>query len=96
MDCFCEDIRFYYGHNPTNSGSMAFNRAAKYIFGRSRVFTKRIQQVRHDLTPEDSVKNTCLVHSNDQGDFVLAPKCNVDALRLIGGKVFKELKDIEL
>lgn len=90
LECFSIDARFYYGHNPANSGSMAFNRAAKYIFGKPRVFTKRIQQVRHDLTPEDSVKNTRLVHSDDQGDFVLIPKCNfdveisVDALRLMG------------
>jgi uncharacterized LabA/DUF88 family protein len=88
LDCFCEDARFYYGHDPLNSGSMAFNRAAKYIFGKHRVFTKRIQQVRHDLTPADSVSNTRLVHSDDQGSFVLIPKCNfdveisVDAVRL--------------
>ena len=88
LDCFSVDVRFYYGHNPSNSGSMAFNRVAKYIFGKHRVFTKRIQQVRHDLTPADSVSNTRLIHSDDKGNFVLIPKCNfdveisVDALRL--------------
>lgn len=88
LDCFCDDVRFYYGHDPSNSGSMAFNRASKYIFGKHRVFTKRIQQVRHDLTPTDSVSNTRLIHSDDQGNFVLIPKCNfdvemsVDAVRL--------------
>ena len=88
LGCFSVDVRFYYGHDPSNSGSMAFNRAAKYIFGKHRVFTKRIQQVRHDLTPADSVSNTRLIHSDDQGNFVLIPKCNfdveisVDALRL--------------
>lgn len=88
LDCFAEDVRFYYGHNPANNGSLAFIGAAKYIFGKHRVFTKRIQQVRHDLTPADSVSNTRLVHSDDQGDFVLIPKCNfdveisVDAVRL--------------
>ncbi len=89
LDCFSIDVRFYYGHEPANSGSMAFNRAAKHIFGQHRVFTKRIQQVRHNLTPLDSVTNTRFVYSDDQGDFVLIPKCNfdveicVDAIRLI-------------
>lgn len=85
---FSQDIRFYYGHNPAHIGSLAFNRAAKYIFGNHRVFTKRIQQVRHDLTPNDSVTNTRIIHSDDHGDFVFIPKCNfdveisVDAMRL--------------
>ena len=69
---------------------MAFNRATKHVFGAHRVFTKRIQQIRHDLTATDSVTNTRLVHSDDRGDFVWIPKCNfdvemsVDAMRLLG------------
>lgn len=88
LNCFSVDARFYYGHDPANFGSMAFNRAAKHIFGKSRVFTKRIQQIRHDLTAADSVSNTRIVHSDDKGDFVFIPKCNfdveisIDALRL--------------
>jgi hypothetical protein len=91
LDCFCGDARFYYGHYPANGGSLAFIGAAKHIFGKSRVFTKRIQQVRHDLTSSDSVSNTRLVRSDDQGDYVLIPKCNfdvemsVDAVRLANG-----------
>lgn len=87
--CFVDDARFYYGHNPAEAGSLAFNRAAKYIFGQHRVFTKRIQQVRHNLTPADSVSNTRVIYSDDEGDYVLIPKCNfdveitVDALRLM-------------
>jgi hypothetical protein len=86
---FSDDTRFYYGHDPANSGSLAFISAAKHIFGRHRVFTKRIQQVRHDLTPVDSISNTRVVQSDDRGDFVLIPKCNfdveisVDAIRLV-------------
>ncbi len=86
---FSDDARFYYGHDPANSGSLAFISAAKHIFGRHRVFTKRIQQVRHDLAPVDSVSNTRVVQSDNQGDFVLIPKCNfdveisVDAIRLV-------------
>jgi len=88
LDCFSTDVRFYYGHDPANAGSMAFTRAAKHVFGSHRVFTKRIQQIRHDLTAGDSITNTRLVHSDDKGDFVWIPKCNfdveisVDAMRL--------------
>lgn len=87
--CFSEDVRFYYGHDQANIRSMAFNSVAKHIFGQHRVFTKRIQKVRHNLTPADSVSNTRIVYSDDQGDFVLVPKCNfdveiaVDAIRLV-------------
>lgn len=89
LGCFSDDIRFYYGHDPARSGSMSFHRATKHVFGAHRVFTKRIQQIRHDLTPADSVTNTRLVHSDDKGDFVWIPKCNfdvemsVDAMRLV-------------
>ena len=89
LDCFSTDVRFYYGHDPASIGSMAFNRATKHVFGSHRVFTKRIQQIRHDLTATDSITNTRLVHSDDKGDFVWIPKCNfdveisVDAMRLI-------------
>ena len=89
LDCFSTDVRFYYGHYPASTGSMAFTRAAKHVFGAHRVFTKRIQQIRHDLSSTDSVANTRLVHSDDRGDFVWIPKCNfdfeisVDAMRLI-------------
>jgi len=89
LDCFSTDVRFYYGHDPASAGSMAFTRAAKHVFGAHRVFTKRIQQIRHDLTATDSVTNTRLVHSDDRGDFVWIPKCNfdveisVDAMRLV-------------
>jgi len=85
---FADDVRFYYGHDPANSGSFAFLGAARHIFGKRRVFTKRIQKVRHNLAFSDSVTNTRIVYSDDEGDFVWIPKCNfdveiaVDALRL--------------
>ena len=68
LGCFSDDIRFYYGHDPAHHGSMAFHQATKHVFGAHRVFTKRIQQIRHDLTSADSVTNTRLVHSDDMGD----------------------------
>jgi len=65
---FTDDVRFYYGHDPTNTGSLAFNSTAKHIFGQYRVFTKRIQKIRHNLTPADSVSNTRSIYRDDQGD----------------------------
>ncbi len=88
LAAFSQDMRFYYGHDPASPGSMAFHRATKHIFGSHRVFTKRIQQVRHDLTSSDSVTNTRMVHADDEGSFIWIPKCNfdveiaVDAMRL--------------
>ncbi len=88
LNLFSEDIRFYYGHDPSNPKSLKFTQAAKYIFGKHRVFTKRVQKIRHDLKSDDSVKNTRIIHSDDQGNFVFIPKCNfdveisVDAIRL--------------
>lgn len=87
LNCFSQNTRFYYGHDPSNEGSMRFLSATRHVFG-NHVFTKRIQKIRHTLTPDDSVTNTRLVHSDDQGSFVWIPKCNfdveiaVDAMRL--------------
>lgn len=84
-----KDARFYYGLDTANSGSLAFIKAAEHVFGKHRVFKKPIQQIRHDLTPGDSVTNTRVVHSDHRGSFVYIPKCNfdveisVDAMRLI-------------
>lgn len=86
LSCFADDSRFYYGHDPSN---LSFITAAKHIFGKHRVFTKRIQKIRHNLTFADSVTNTRIVHSDDEGDFIWIPKCNldveisVDAMRLV-------------
>ena len=75
---FSIDTRFYYGHNPSSLGSMAFNRASKAVFGRSRVFTKPIQNVRHDLTNEELLTNTRIIKKDSQGAFVYIQKCNFD------------------
>lgn len=89
LRCFAIDSRFYYGHDSANHKSLLFISAARHVFGKHRVFTKRIQQVRHDLTSADSITNTRIVHSDDKGNFVWIPKCNfdveisVDAMRLI-------------
>ena len=75
---FSIDTRFYYGHDPTKIGSMGFLRASKAIFGQHRVFTKPIQQVRHDLTNEELSINTRAVKTDSKGSFIYIPKCNFD------------------
>jgi len=86
---FCSDMRFYYGLNPTNFGSGAFMGVAKAIFGKSRVFTKPIQKIRHYLSPTDVVGARRVVNSDASGSFIVIPKCNfdveisVDAIRLM-------------
>jgi NYN domain len=84
-----KDARFYYGLDTASSGSLAFIKAAQHVFGSHRVFTKPIQQIRHDLGPTDSIANTRIVHTDRSGNYVFIPKCNfdieiaVDAMRLI-------------
>jgi uncharacterized LabA/DUF88 family protein len=84
-----KDARFYYGLDTASSGSLAFIKAAQHVFGGHRIFTKPIQQIRHDLGPADSITNTRMVHTDRGGNYVFIPKCNfdveiaVDAMRLI-------------
>lgn len=85
---FSQDTRFYYGHDPESAGSMAFTMAAKHIFGKSRVFTKPIQKIRHYLGSTEIATNTRTVATDAGGDYIRIPKCNfdveisVDAIRL--------------
>lgn len=84
---FSNHVRFYYGHDPQND-SLKFIGAAKHIFGKSRVFTKPIQKVRHHLKPEEISTNTRLTFTDAEGIYIHLPKCNfdvemtVDAIRL--------------
>ena len=88
LSLFSQDKRFYYGHDPANPGSMAFITAAKHVFGKSRVFTKPIQKIRHHLNPGEVATNTRTVSRDFEGDYIEIPKCNfdveisVDAIRL--------------
>lgn len=75
---FSTSARFYYGHDPANQGSMGFLRKTRDVFGKSKVFTKPLQKVRHHLKEEEKETNTrSLFHDND-GDYILLPKCNFD------------------
>jgi len=84
---FSNHVRFYYGHDPQND-SLKFIGAAKHIFGKSRVFTKPIQKIRHHLKPEEIPTNTRATFTDADGIYIHIPKCNfdveiaVDAIRL--------------
>ena len=90
LSLISKDTRFYYGHDPTNPGSMAFLLAAKHSFGKNRVFTKPIQKIRHYLSTTEAAANRRAVSTDARGQYVLIPKCNfdveisVDAIRLGG------------
>ncbi|MFA5432128.1 MAG: NYN domain-containing protein [Candidatus Paceibacterota bacterium] len=86
---FSESIRFYYGFDSSNKGSVGFIFVSKKIFGAHKVSTKEIQQIKHYIKDSDLIKNSKFVNSDRGGDFIYIPKCNfdveisVDAIRLI-------------
>jgi len=75
---FCSDIRFYYGHDPSNTGSMAFLYATRAIYGKSRTFTKPIQWVRHHVAERELETNTRSLFKDSDGFYVRLPKSNFD------------------
>lgn len=77
-ELFSIDTRFYYGHDPANPKSLGFLMATRKIFGKSRVFTKPIQKVRHYLTERETLLNTRTLEHDTGGDFIKIPKCNFD------------------
>ena len=78
ISLFSNDIRFYYGHDQKNPGSLGFIRVARGIYGKHRVFTKPVQEVRHHLTEDELPQNTRPTHSDKKGTYVFIPKCNFD------------------
>jgi hypothetical protein len=69
-DLLANTNRFYYGYDPKNPGSFGFIRAAREVFGKARVFTKHIQNIRHYLNEEDIKINTRIVHDDKKGKFI--------------------------
>jgi predicted nuclease of predicted toxin-antitoxin system len=86
---FSVDTRFYYGHDAQSPNPLAFITAAKHIFGKSRVFTKPMQKVRHHLTADEVPTNKRSTFVDNEGVYVRIPKCNfdveitIDAIRLM-------------
>ncbi|MBU2008096.1 NYN domain-containing protein [Patescibacteria group bacterium] len=88
-ELFSPSSRFYYGIDPQNRGSLGFISAVRNYFGKSKVFTKPIQKIRHHLKDEEAALNTRSVNQDLEGRYVYIPKCNfdveicVDAIRLL-------------
>ena len=89
IKCFSDHARFYYGHDPKNQKSMRFLGKTKYVFGKHKVITKPIQQIKHYLGAEEKGATTRLVRNDKEGEFIYIPKCNfdveicVDSIRLM-------------
>ncbi len=87
--CFSGHIRFYYGHDPQNENSLKFLGKTKHVFGKRKVFTKPIQQIKHYLKEGEKNITTRKIERDKEGDFIYLPKCNfdveicVDAIRLM-------------
>jgi uncharacterized LabA/DUF88 family protein len=77
-DLFTDHTRFYYGHDAQKDSSLGFLMATKHTFGKSRVFTKPIQKVRHHLKPDEILTNTRKTFEDSEGLYVQLPKCNFD------------------
>src|SRR3989344_31807 len=78
-DLFSLDIRFYYGHDQRNFGSVGFIQKAEEVFGKRRVFTKQIQKVKHHLQSQLEIdQNTRKLFHDQEGDYIFIPKCNFD------------------
>lgn len=88
LKSFSSDIRFYYGHDPSNQGSQDFIKVSRHIFGKYKVLTKPMQKIRHYLSDDEISSNTREVRADGVGKYILLPKCNfdveisVDAMRL--------------
>ena len=78
LKTFSNDVRFYYGHDPQNQGSMNFLMKIKHVYGKNRVFTKPIQWVRHHLSDEERGCTTRSLFNDSEGVYILFPKCNFD------------------
>jgi uncharacterized LabA/DUF88 family protein len=85
---FSESNRFYYGFDPKDSGSTGFIFIAKKIYGKHKVSTKEIQQIKHYLNGKDEIAGQT-INTDRNGDFVYVPKCNfdveicIDTMRLV-------------
>ncbi len=88
-EIFSNHVRFYYGHDAQHYSSLGFIRKVRDIFGKSRVFTKQIQKVRHHLTSQELPSNTRTILVDNKGIYIQIPKCNfdveisVDVIRMI-------------
>lgn len=78
LKLFSDDVRFYYGHDPSSTGSMSFLYKTKSVFGKGRTFTKPIQWVRHHVSDYELETNTRNLFKDGDGVYVRLPKSNFD------------------
>ncbi len=78
LKMFSDDVRFYYGHDPSSVGSMSFLYKTKAVFGKGRTFTKPIQWVRHHIAEGELETNTRNLFKDGDGLYVRLPKSNFD------------------
>ncbi|WKZ24925.1 MAG: NYN domain-containing protein [Patescibacteria group bacterium] len=78
INTFSNHVRFYYGHDSKRLNSLAFIKSVRATFGKSRVFTKPIQWVRHHLNDSEIITNTRETKTDKDGIYINLPKCNFD------------------
>lgn len=88
-----ENIRVYYGMND-NQKSLFFIQKMQNIFNKRKVFTKRIQKIKHYLSQEDKNNNTRQMFVDKIGkEYIFIDKCNFDVE--ISVDAIKNIKDYD-
>lgn len=76
LNIISNDIRFYYGFK---DNSLQFIQKIQSVFGKNKVFTKRIQKIKHYLSDLDKINNSRELFEDKNGkQYVFIDKCNFD------------------
>ncbi len=88
-DIISDNTRIYYGIKEEKN-SLYFIQKMQNVFNKRKVFTKRVQKIKHYLTTEDKKLNTRQMFTDKIGkEYVFIDKCNfdveisVDAIKII-------------
>lgn len=88
-DIFSERTRCYYGKDPKNKKSLAFNYALEKVFKKHNFISKDIQKIKHYLEPKEKGTIKLFETDEDGNNYIEIRKCNfdveisVDAIRKI-------------
>jgi len=77
-DIFSERTRCYYGKNPKNEGSLAFDYALKRVFGKHNFVSKDIQKIKHHIRDDEEINKKWVQQDDDGKDYIEIRKCNFD------------------
>ena len=77
-DMFSERTRCYYGKDPKNKGSLAFDYALESVFGKHNFVSKDIQKIKHCIRDGEKVNKKWVKQDDDGKDYVEIRKCNFD------------------